>query len=63
MTWALAMALQKALCGRGARASTSSLVNLDVAIQRIRAVHERYPEMPIGLHLNITLARPVHPPD
>lgn len=47
----------------GVVTSTSALVNLDGAIERIVAAHRANPDMPIGLHLNITLGRPVLPVD
>lgn len=47
----------------GVVTSTSALVNVDGAVERIVAAHRAHPDMPIGLHLNITLGRPVMPPD
>lgn len=47
----------------GVVTSTSALVNIDGAANRIAAVHAAHPDMPIGLHLNITEGRPVLPPD
>lgn len=46
----------------GVVTSTSALVNIDGAMDRIVAAHRAHPDMPIGLHLNITLGRPVLPP-
>jgi len=47
----------------GAVTSTSALVNIDGASQRIASAHKDYPELPIGLHLNVTTGRPVLPPE
>lgn len=47
----------------GVVTSTSALVNIDGAANRIAAVHAAYPDLPIGLHLNITEGRPVLPPE
>ncbi len=43
--------------------STSAQVNLPGAPERIRAAHATYPDLPIGLHLNITEGKPVLPAD
>lgn len=45
----------------GVVSSTSALVNVDGAMERIAAAHQAHPDMPIGLHLNITLGRPILP--
>lgn len=45
----------------GVVTSTSAMVNSDGALQRIAAVHDQHPDLPIGLHLNITTGRPVLP--
>ena len=45
----------------GVVTSTSALVNLDGAEARILNAHQANPGLPIGLHLNITLGRPVLP--
>lgn len=47
----------------GVVTSTSALVNVDGAPGRIAAVHAAHPDLPIGLHLNITDGRPVLPPE
>lgn len=47
----------------GVVTSTSALVNFDGAAERIAAAHAANPELPIGLHLNITDGRPVLPPE
>lgn len=46
----------------GVVTSTSAMVNIDGAPERISAVHADHPDLPIGLHLNITDGRPVLPP-
>lgn len=46
----------------GTVTSTSAMINVEGAPERVASVHRRYPEMPIGLHLNITTGRPVLPP-
>lgn len=45
----------------GVVTTTSALVNLDGAAERIREVHRAHPDLPIGLHLNVTTGRPVLP--
>jgi predicted glycoside hydrolase/deacetylase ChbG (UPF0249 family) len=47
----------------GVLTSTSALVNVEGAPERIAAAHARYPRLPIGLHLNISLGCPVLPPE
>ncbi len=47
----------------GVVTSTSAMVNIAGAPQRITAAHRAHPEMPIGLHLNVTTGNPVLPPD
>jgi predicted glycoside hydrolase/deacetylase ChbG (UPF0249 family) len=42
--------------------STSAMVNLPGAPARIAAAHAAEPRLPIGLHLNLTIGRPVLPP-
>jgi chitin disaccharide deacetylase len=42
--------------------STSALVNIEGAPERLAATHQTHPDMPIGLHLNIATGRPVLPP-
>lgn len=46
----------------GVVTSTSALINLPGAPERIARAHARYPKLPIGLHLNVTLGKPVLPP-
>jgi len=41
--------------------STSAMINMPGAPKRITKAHQTYPELPIGLHLNITLGKPVLP--
>lgn len=43
----------------GVVTSTSALINLPGASERIARAHERHPKLPIGLHLNVTLGKPV----
>ncbi len=43
--------------------STSAMVNIEGAPQRIATAHQSYPTLPIGLHLNVTAGRPVLPPE
>ena len=47
----------------GVLTSTSAMVNIEGAPERIAAAHARYPRLPIGLHLNISLGCPVLPLD
>ncbi len=46
----------------GVVTSTSALVNLEGAMERIVSAHQTNPRLPIGLHLNVTTGRPVLPP-
>jgi len=46
----------------GVTTSTSALINIEGAPQRIAMMHAKYPRLPIGLHLNITGGHPVLPP-
>jgi predicted glycoside hydrolase/deacetylase ChbG (UPF0249 family) len=52
---------------RAARAgivtSTSALANIDAAPGRIAAVRSALPQLPIGLHANLTTGAPVLPPE
>ncbi len=43
--------------------STSVLINIDGAPEQVAAAHAAYPDLPMGLHLNITTGRPVLPPE
>jgi chitin disaccharide deacetylase len=43
--------------------ATSALVNYPGARETLIRVHRENPELPIGIHLNITTGRPVLPPD
>src|SRR5690625_1500007 len=47
----------------GVVTSTSALVNIDGAPERIAATRAEHLDLPIGLHLNITDGRPVLPPE
>lgn len=47
----------------GVVTSTSALVNIEGAPERIARVHREHPELPMGLHLNINDGRPVLPPE
>ncbi len=47
----------------GVVTSTSAMINMDGAPERVAEVQRTYPELPIGLHINITAGRPVLPPD
>lgn len=42
--------------------STSAMVNISGAPKRIAAAHASQPDLPIGLHINLTAGRPVLPP-
>ena len=46
----------------GILTSTTALINLEGAPERISLAHRAHPGLPIGLHLNITQGRPVLPP-
>jgi hypothetical protein len=46
----------------GVTTSTSAMINIEGAPKRIAMMHARYPDLPIGLHLNITQGHPVSPP-
>jgi len=52
----------KAWCD-GVVTSTSVLINIEGAPERAAAAHAAHPELPMGLHLNITTGRPVLPVD
>lgn len=43
--------------------STSAMINIEGAPERVAAAHVAFPDLPIGLHLNITTGRPVLPPE
>src|SRR5690606_7724277 len=47
----------------GVVTSTSAMINMDGAPERVAAARRSCPELPIGLHLNITAGRPVLPPE
>ena len=47
----------------GVVTNTSALINLDGAPERIARAHALYPDLPIGLHLNLTLGKPILPPE
>ncbi|REJ32241.1 MAG: hypothetical protein DIU82_12555 [Bacillota bacterium] len=47
----------------GVVTSTSAMINMEGAAERVAAVHRAHPELPIGLHVNITAGRPVLPPE
>jgi len=46
----------------GVTTSTSAMMNMPGAPQRLARARAQYPDLPIGLHLNITGGRPVLPP-
>ncbi len=48
---------------RGILTSASAMVNIEGALEQIAQVRAACPDLPIGLHLNITTGRPVLPPD
>ena len=43
--------------------STTAFVNFPDSIELLKEVHEQYPDFPIGIHLNMTLGKPVLPPE
>lgn len=45
----------------GVVTSTSAMINMEGAPERVAAVRRAHPELPIGLHVNITAGRPVLP--
>lgn len=47
----------------GILTSTTAMINIKGAPQQVTATHARYPDLPIGLHLNITTGRPVLAPE
>jgi len=47
----------------GVVTSASAMINMEGAAERVAAVHRAHPELPIGLHVNITAGRPVLPPE
>ncbi len=47
----------------GVVTSTTALINIDGAADRVLAADAAYPELPIGLHLNITTGKPVLAPE
>ena len=48
---------------KGVVTNTSALINLDGAPERIARAHAQFPNLPIGLHLNLTLGKPILPPE
>jgi len=46
----------------GVVSSTSALISVEGAAERVTAAHIDAPELPIGLHINLTAGRPVLPP-
>lgn len=48
---------------RGILTSASAMVNIEGALEQIARVRAACPDLPIGLHLNITTGRPVLPPE
>ena len=47
----------------GVLTSTSAMINIEGAPERIASAHARFPRLPIGLHLNISQGSPVLPPE
>lgn len=47
----------------GVVTSTSVMINIEGAPERVAATHAVHPDLPIGLHLNITTGSPVLPPE
>jgi predicted glycoside hydrolase/deacetylase ChbG (UPF0249 family) len=47
----------------GVVTSTSAMINVEGAAERVAATRAAHPDLPIGLHLNITTGRPVLPPE
>lgn len=45
----------------GILTSTTAMINIEGALERIIAAHSAHPSFPIGLHLNITQGHPVLP--
>lgn len=43
--------------------STTAYVNFSDSIKLLKETHQQYPDFPIGIHLNITLGKPVLPPE
>jgi len=48
---------------KGVVTNTSALINLDGAPERIVRAHAEHPDLPIGLHLNLTLGKPILSPE
>lgn len=48
---------------RGILTSASAIVNIRGALEQVARVRAACPDLPIGLHLNITTGRPVLPPE
>ncbi len=46
----------------GVVTSTSAMINIEGAAERVARTHAQYPTLPIGLHLNLTSGKPVLPP-
>ncbi len=46
----------------GVVTSTTAMINMPDAPHILKSVHERYPDLPIGLHINVTTGRPVLDP-
>ncbi len=43
----------------GILTSTSAFINMEGSVEQLNRVHQENPELPIGLHLNLTLGSPV----
>jgi len=46
---------------KGIVTSTTAYVNFPESLEMLKKVHEEYPNFPIGIHLNMTLGKPVLP--
>lgn len=47
----------------GAVTSSSALINIEGAVERVEAARRSAPGLPIGLHINLTIGRPVLSPE
>lgn len=47
----------------GILTSTSAIINLEGSAEQLKRIHKENPNLPVGLHLNLTLGSPVSPID
>lgn len=47
----------------GILTSTSALINVEGAAEKLKKIHRENPDLPVGIHLNLTSGKPVSRPD